>query len=53
MGNTFKIGRNVTDKRAQGDVIINSSNVCITGKSVELQSGAKVSIGAVLKIGNP
>ena len=53
LGNTFKIGRNVTDKKTQGDVIFNSGNVNIIGNSVELQSGAKVSIGAVLKIGNP
>ena len=53
MGNTFKIGRNVTYKRAQGDVIINSSNVCITGKSVELQSGVKISKGTTFKIENP
>ena len=39
--------------KTQGDVIFNSGNVNIIGNSVELQSGAKVSKGAVLKIGNP
>ena len=53
LGNIVKIGRNVTDRRAQGDVVVNSSNVSIKGKSVELQSGVKVSKGATLKIDNP
>lgn len=53
MGNTFTIGKNVTGKKAPGNVVINSSNVSIKGKSVELQSGVKVSKGATLKIDNP
>ena len=52
-GNAFKIGKNVTDKKTQGDVIIENGNVSITGKSVELQSGTKISKGAVFKIDNP
>ena len=53
MGNTFKIGRNVTDKKAPGNVVINSSTVNMVGNRVELQAGTKVSKGTVLKIDNP
>lgn len=44
--------RNVTDKKVQGDVIVNDGNVNIAGKRVELQSGTKITQGAVLKINN-
>ncbi len=52
-GNTIKVGRNVTNKKAQGDVVINSGNVNMVGNIVELQAGTKVSKGAVLKIRTP
>ena len=53
IGETIKVGRNVTDKKVYGDVIVNNGNVSITGKRVELQSGTKITQGAVLKINNP
>lgn len=52
IGETIKVGRNVTDKKVYGDVIVNNGNVSITGKRVELQSGTKITQGAVLKINN-
>ena len=53
LGNVVKVGRNVTDKKTQGDVIVNSGNVSITAKGVEMQSGTKISKGAVFRINNP
>ena len=53
MGNTFTIGKNVTDKKAPGNVFINSGTVNMVGDRVELQAGTKVSKGAVLKIDTP
>ena len=52
-GNTIKVGKNVTNKKTPGNVIINNGNVNITGNRVELQSGTKVSKGAVLRIKTP
>jgi hypothetical protein len=52
-GNTIKVGKNVTNKKEHGDVIVNNGNVSITGKRVELQSGTKVSKNAILRINNP
>lgn len=52
-GNTIKVGKNVTNKKTPGNVIINYGNVNITGNRVELQSGTKVSKGAVLRIKTP
>ena len=52
-GNTIKVGKNVTKKKTPGNVIINNGNVNITGNRVELQSGTKVSKGAVLRIKTP
>ena len=52
IGENVKVGRNVTDKKVYGDVIVNNGNVSITGKRVELQSGTKITQGAVLKINN-
>ena len=48
-----EVGRNVTNKKSQGNVVINSGNVNIVGNRVELQAGTKVPKGAVLKIGTP
>ena len=52
-GNIIKAGKNVTDKKASGNVVINSGTVNMVGNRVELQAGTKVSKGAVLKIDNP
>ena len=52
-GNVVKIGDKLTDKKAHGDVLINSGNVNITANRVELQSGVKISKGATFKIDNP
>lgn len=52
-GNIVKVGKNLTDKKAHGDVIVNSGNVNIVGNKVELHSGTRITKGAVFKIDNP
>lgn len=53
LGDTIKVGRGVTNKKTQGDVIVKNGIVSITGKKVLLDAGTKISKGGVLKIGNP
>ncbi len=52
-GNIIKAEKDVTDKKAPGNVVINSGTVNMVGNRVELQAGTKVSKGAVLKIDTP
>lgn len=51
-GNFISVGKNVTNKKSQGNVVINNCSVNLVGKKVKLQSGIKVSLGAALKITN-
>ena len=52
-GNTIKVGRNVTNRKASGDVVVHNGNVSITGKDVKLESGIKISKGSVFRINKP
>lgn len=50
-GNVIKIGNNVTDKKAQGNVVVNGGHVDVKGKRIELQNGVHILKGSKFHIG--
>ena len=48
VGQNIKVGRNVTNTKPEGDVIINGADVLIQGGDVELQPGTVIMNSDVL-----